>query len=709
MADSTPTSADKLEDALVRLTQQQLTMTSKIDELLHRLPPIFSPTTNPNTILSHPPPPPASIHKMKLDVPRFDGTDPSRWIFKIHQYFEYHGTPAHERLTIASFYMEGQALAWFQWMANNGQFTSWSNFLQALQNRFAPSHYEDPTGTLFKLTQKGTLSAYLVEFEALANRVVGLPSPFLLSCFISGLSPDIRREVQVLQPLTMAQAAGLTRMQEEKLMDARPLPRPRQPYISTATPPRTSIPTLSSPPPNPLPLLPTPPRPPSTIKRLTPEEMASRRERGLCFTCEEKYHRGHKCASRVFLLLVEGDDPTAANINPIDPTTDPPDPDPAHYIPDTHDPIPAQISLNSLAGHIAPETLRLVGTISGQQVLILIDGGSTHNFIQEQLVSKLGLHCRQTTPLRVMVGNGQHLECQQLCTEIPVEIQTTSFTVDLYVLPISGANIVLGVQWLQSLGPILTDYNTLCMQFFHQGRLVELKGENDTNLRQLSSPQFRRLCRTQGDGFLFHITMLTDNPSTTEITSLHPALQTLLLRYDALFQPPHTLPPARTTDHHIHLIPQATPMNVHPYRYPHFQKREIESQVDLMLQRGLIQPSTSPLSSPVLLVKKSDGTWRFCVDYRALNAVTVKDRFPIPTTDELLDELGGACCFSKLDLLQGYHQIRMHDADIHKTSFQTHHGHYEFKVMPFGLSPLSMNTCDILRPPFRYSSQTNLS
>ena len=118
MADSTPTSADKLEDALVRLTQQQLTMTSKIDELLHRLPP----------------PPPTSIHKMKLDVPRFDGTYPFGWIFKIHQYFEYHGTPAHERLTIASFYMEGQALAWFQWMANNGQFTSWSNFLQALQN-----------------------------------------------------------------------------------------------------------------------------------------------------------------------------------------------------------------------------------------------------------------------------------------------------------------------------------------------------------------------------------------------------------------------------------------------------------------------------------------------------------------------------------------------------------------------------------------------
>ena len=158
------------------------------------------------------------------------------------------------------------------------------------------------------------------------------------------------------------------------------------------------------------------------------------------------------------------------------------------------------------------------------------------------------------------------------------------------------------------------------------------------------------------------------------------------MEYADLFEEPKTLPPQRALDHKIPLVTGATPPQVRPYRVPQHQKKEMEEQIKKLLDAHLIKHSQSPFAAPILLVKKKDGSMRLCTDYRKLNALTIKNKFPIPVIEDLLDELHGAKYFTKLDLRSGYHQIRMSPEDIPKAAFRTFLGHFEYLVMPFGLS-----------------------
>ncbi|KAL4377300.1 hypothetical protein GQ457_02G023540 [Hibiscus cannabinus] len=160
------------------------------------------------------------------------------------------------------------------------------------------------------------------------------------------------------------------------------------------------------------------------------------------------------------------------------------------------------------------------------------------------------------------------------------------------------------------------------------------------------------------------------------------------------------LPPDREVEFVIETHADSAPVSISPYRMAPKELKELKTQVQELLDRGFIRPSTSPWGAPVLFVKKKDGSLRMCIDYRQLNKMTVKNKYPLPRIDDLFDQLKGATVFSKIDLRSGYYQLKVREQDVLKTAFRTRYGHYEFLVMPFGLTNAPTAFMDLMNNVF---------
>nr|XP_009762266.1 PREDICTED: uncharacterized protein LOC104214313 [Nicotiana sylvestris] len=587
----------------------------------------------------------------------FHGDVPKAWIFQADRYFDFYGIIKEEKLNIASFYLDGKALEWYRRLYRNKQLSDWTIFTEKLRSRFRKWHVQSPVGRLSKLRQTSTVAEFQSRFEALLNETNSLPEWYLVEVFLSGLRFDILSSVTIHQPTTLDQAITLAHMHEQRILSEK---GPIRPAFACAQPilPNPSSPTLPA---APSPALPT--RLP--FKRLTTEEIQKDE-----IALPENFVPDDLLAEELQCLEVQ-----------------------------KH----SSISYHALAGGVSSNTLCFTGHVNDSPVQVLFDGGSIDNFIQSRVAKFLQLPIEPIPRVSVMVGSGQRLSCDGVCRQVPLSIQGCNLTMDFYVLPLHGLDLVIGVSWLATLGPVVTDYGARVFEFTLNNHRFTWQGDLPTDIQPVQLHSIRRMMATDAISSFFHLELVAEPVMATDAPP--PDLGDLLDTFVGVFQNPQGLPPTRPQDHVIHLLAGVEPLNVKPYRYPYFQKHVMEQLVSDMLRKGVIRPSTSPFSSPVLLVRKKDETWRFCVDYRALNAVTVRDRFLIPTIDELFDELYGAQFFSKLDLLSGYHQIRVRPEDLEKIAFRTHDGHYEFLVMSFGLSnapstfQATMN--DVFRPFLR--------
>jgi hypothetical protein len=260
-------------------------------------------------------------------------------------------------------------------------------------------------------------------------------------------------------------------------------------------------------------------------------------------------------------------------------------------------------SLRAVAGMPICDSMQVRVKVGAATFTTLLDTGSTHDFIVEEAAARTGLSVRSRPRLSSTVANDERIACPGVLRQAPITIACEDFCVDLYVMPLVGYDVVLGTQWMVTLGKMVWDFTSRTVAFTHQGRPICW---TDVSARQ--------------------------EPCLTAVTSPEALLEELLSTFGGIFTEPTGLPPQRARDHIIVLKTGALPVAVRTYN-PAAHKDELERQCAAMIEQGIVRRSDSAFSSPVLLVKKPDGSWRFCVDYRALNALTVKDAFPIPVVD----------------------------------------------------------------------------
>ncbi|XP_042059320.1 uncharacterized protein LOC121803777 [Salvia splendens] len=638
-----------------------------------------------------------ATRQSKVGFPIFNGEDLTGWILRCDHFFEVDLTPDESKVRLAVINFEGRALQWFQNWAkyhDRPMNSPWLLFLRALEARFGDQLLGDPMTELLSLKQTGSFADYHDKFELLLGRV-SLSESYAISHFINGLKPHVQRAVRMFMPQTLVHAYALARLQDLSTNAKEVMPYNSKRFTTTDAR-STSHST---------PLLPTPTIPAVKTRRLlTEEEMAEKRAKGLCYGCDEKFERGHRCV-RKQLYLLEIDD--GVRDLPIDTEIQ------EDELNEDENPL---ISIHAINGSPSRgfRTMRVTGRVGKKAIHILIDSGSTHNFLDLHLAKKLGLQLTSVTPVMVDVADGNRLECQSMCKGMQWFLRGTPFITDVLLLPLGSCDMVLGIQWLETLGVIQWDFKNLTMDFTLNGRRHLVRGgHNELQVHKVSEKEMNKLL-IHNEGIQLCCIRVTEERTPTLLSveqnaeteaSLPTDVQLLLEEHKAIFAEPSSLPPLRSHNHKITLALDSSPVNSRPYRHSAIQKNIIEKQVSDLLKQGFIQPSSSPFSSSVVLVKKKDGTWRMCVDYRQLNKITIKDKYPIPIIDELLEELKGATVFSKIDLRAGYHQIRMEAKDIPKTAFRTHDGHYEFAVMPFGLTnaPATFQSLmnDIFRPFLR--------
>uniref|UniRef100_A0A803N5L5 Retrotransposon gag domain-containing protein n=1 Tax=Chenopodium quinoa TaxID=63459 RepID=A0A803N5L5_CHEQI len=413
----------------------------------------------------------------KVEFPKFNGLDLKSWIFKCNQFFD---------------------------------LDSVKDFDKDITARFGDL-YDDPMADLKSLKQTGSVQEYHDSFDALASRIE-LSEPYLLSCYLAGLEEEVQLAVRMFNSTTLQQALCLAKLQEA---------------ASKAKKPKPSTPLQKQPP-----LLPTPPQTlktatqtfktnnqiqpytpnksftnptttskiPNTNRRtLTSAKFTDKRAKNQCFWCDERYELGHKCKGSQC----------------------------------------AHISVQAMDGVASFLTMRVEGHHGKKKLQLLLDSGITHNFIDANKALKLDCKVESITPLWVKVEDGNQLKCEQIIHGFKWKMQGIAFSADVFLLPLSGSDLVLGIQWFSQLGPVLKDFGKLTMEFKYSGKKVKLRGSSPKSWKIVLPQKLQKLLAQEGTLSMMQILQgsVEYSPVSLQTTSQDPNFLSLWTSLRWFFNP----------------------------------------------------------------------------------------------------------------------------------------------------------------------------
>ncbi|GKB62129.1 putative reverse transcriptase domain-containing protein [Tanacetum coccineum] len=319
--------------------------------------------------------------------------------------------------------------------------------------------------------------------------------------------------------------------------------------------------------------------------------------------------------------------------------------------------------------------------LNNRYATVLFDSGSDKSFVNTSFSHLIDINpVRLDTSYEVELADGRVASTNTVLRGCTLNLLNHLFKIDLMPIELGTFDVVIGMDWLVDQDAVIVCGKKV-VHIPIKNKTLVVEGDHGTSrLKIISCIKASKYIERGHQLFVAHVTEKEPKEKCLEDV---PVIQD----FPEVF--PDDLPglsPPRQVEFKIELVPGAAPVARPPYRLAPSEMKELADQLQELSEKGFIRSSLSPWGAPVLFVKKKDGSFRMCIDYRELNKLTVKNRYPLPRIDDLFDQLQGSSVYSKIDLRSGYHQLRIREEDIPITAFRTRYGHYEFQVMPFGLT-----------------------